>query len=301
MNGYHTAYVPLYQIFDSSDRYDTPAEVLGRVFFWIGSVTHALFTIKSVGEWIGRRLDLEHVHAYWVIFPVGFGVAAFCSPVVGPLSNTNPNSIANESISNFYYSFGVLLWIVLFTVTFLQVVTSHNTDMTKRHGIWFWVACPNTLGYAAISKCVGAGGNPTVCFDDVEPYYFVSIVLFLVLIYASTPHIGFLGRDEFTMAYWIDCFALDTLAMGSGLFYLTNGWEIGGVLEFVFLTIASLGNLIAMLHTLVHLIRKDNVATPQAELHPLSFNKLTRDAIRACLPTLQVQLSVLLFSVSPCF
>lgn len=70
-------------------------------------------------------------------------------------------------------------------------------------------------------------------------------------------------------------------------------------MEFTFLAIAALGNLVALLHTLVNLIRRNAVATPIIRLDPLSFSKLMHDAIKENLPTLQYYLQAIDLDPAP--
>jgi Voltage-dependent anion channel len=128
------------------------SQTFARVLWWIGAVTHALITVAKFGEWIGRRMELEHVHPHWMIFPVGLAVAAFVAPVVGVFADDNERAGGNATLARFFYSFSWLLWITLFVVTFFKVVTQHNSDDRVRHGVFFWLATPCTLGLAEYSK-----------------------------------------------------------------------------------------------------------------------------------------------------
>jgi len=278
------------QFLDSTTNRDSPAQVLGRVFFWIGSVSHCVLTIKCVGDWFGRRLDLEHIHTHWLIYPTGLAIAAFCAPVIGPFAEDKPISIANVSIARFFMSFAWLLWITLFVITFFKVLTGHNSDKSLRHGIWLWIATVSVLGFAELMICLANGEDATLCRDDFELYYYSAMFLFLIFVWASFPRVGFFGRIRFSMAFWIDCFALDTLAICASLSYLTNGWHVSGILEFFFLALAALANLVALLHTLTNLLRKHVVATPEVRLGPLDFVSLMHNALRANFPKIQYHL-----------
>ena len=94
----------------------------------------------------------------------------------------------------------------------------------------------------------------------------------------------------FNMAYWIDCFALGMLANAGAVFYMANGWAFSGVLEFSFLIIAALANVVATMHTMTCLIRRHVVCTPEVELDPLAYMKMTHIAIQNYLATVQYYL-----------
>lgn len=287
-----------YDQFVNPNGTSTPAQYLGRVFFWIGSVPLGLYTISTFGRWVGRRMEFEHVKPRWLIFPTGLAISAFCAPVIKPFADESYTpDVANPMVGRFYFSWAVTLWTILFVVTFFKLVAHHNSDTPERHGVWFWVAAPAALGIAGFSICLVDDRNlvetDNNCLSVFHDYYFTAIFLVLALLWASLPSLGFFWRDEFNMGYWIECFALDMIATCASLFYLLTNWKMSAVLEFVFLTAAALANAVAFLHTLVCLVQKHGVCTPEDKWGPLSFVGLTHNAIRAHLPTLEYYLETI--------
>jgi tellurite resistance protein TehA-like permease/hemerythrin-like domain-containing protein len=267
---------------------EDPPQILGRVLFWIGAIGHALMTVAKVGGWIGRRLELEHVHPHYMILPVGLAVAALVGPVVGAFAESNGNSVGNVEIARFFYSFAWLMWITIFVITFFKVLTQHNSDNRLRHGVSIWMAAPCLLGLADFVICrndnfIGSDH----CAAKFSEFYFIGIFFAMVFFWASLPHIAFFGREKFNMGYWFECFALDTLAACGCLYYTLNGYQLSQTLQFLFLTIASIANTCALLHTLVSVIRQREVFTPENKWGPLSFMKLTHEAFRGNLATLR--------------
>jgi glutaredoxin 3 len=41
---------------------EEPPQMVARVFFWIGAIAHTILTVVKFGEWIARRMELEHIH-----------------------------------------------------------------------------------------------------------------------------------------------------------------------------------------------------------------------------------------------
>ncbi|KAL7580306.1 hypothetical protein ACA910_004342 [Epithemia clementina (nom. ined.)] len=260
---------------------------LGRVLWWIGSVAHAILTVIKFGEWIGRRFEMEHVQAHWMIFPVGLAVSALIAPIVGVFKPDNVNSVANVLIARFFYSFAWLMWITLFVVTFFKVVTTHNSDDRLRHGAWIWVAAPCILAMAEYVICVSDPGfENATCYTLWMDKYFMGIFLFLGLTWATFPYLGFFDKGVFHMGYWIEVFAFDTLAAAASLFYTLNGYQFSQTIQFIFLTIASIANLTAFWHTCAGVIRGREIFTPKVKWGPLSFMKLTHEACRGNMGTL---------------
>jgi tellurite resistance protein TehA-like permease/glutaredoxin len=189
------------ELINVSNKY-SPGQVLGRVFFWIGGLSHTLLSIGAVADWIGRPFTLEHVQPHWLIYPIGLGIAAFTAPVVEPLPNSSQmSSVSTKYIAELFFSFGVLLWIVLLTLSFLKVVLQPVPDNRVRHGVWFWLAAPCVMGLSQFFLCFSIvdGTGPDGCAESFSGYYFASILLFLTLTWASAPQIRYLSVEPFNM------------------------------------------------------------------------------------------------------
>lgn len=262
-----------------------------RTIFWIGALMHCFLTVAKMGEWIGNRLELEHVHPHWMILPVGLSVAGLVTPIVDLFDNAN--SVGNILIARFFQSFAVIMWVVLFTISFFKVVTSHNSDNRLRHGVFMWIAAPCVIGLAEFSICVGDGFERSRCNASFVNFTFIGAFIFLVLLWSALPYIAFLGREQFGMQYWIGCFALDTLAACGALLYAIYGWNATETLMLMGMVIASIANIVCFLHTLAAIVRRRGVFTPEVKWGPLSFMKLTHEAIRGNLITMRQALDSL--------
>lgn len=188
------------------------------------------------------------------------------------------------------------MWICLFVITFFKVVTTHNSDNRQRHSHFIWVAAPCMTGLAEYIMCYGFNSvaNPArvyECAANFTQYYFMAIFMLLCLMYASLPHISFFGSNKFNMGYWTECFALDTVAACSCFYYALTGYYISKVLMVMFIIVASIANAVAFLHTIVSLVRQRGVFTPEEKWGPLSFMKLTHEALRGGIPKLGAALA----------
>jgi hemerythrin-like domain-containing protein len=121
-------------------------------------------------------------------------------------------------------------------------------------------------------------------------YYFLGGILFVGLARAAFPCVAFFWRDKFGMMYWIECFALGTLAACAALYYHLTGYEVSKVLMIIFLVIATIANALALLHTISSLVHRRVVFTPEVKWGPLSFMKLTHEAFRGAMPKLRSSL-----------
>jgi tellurite resistance protein len=279
-----------------SDPHEESAQSVARVFFWIGAVLHTILTIVKTGEWVGRSYELEHIYPQWMILPVGLAVAALVDPVVGAFSNDNAKSVGNHYLARFFFSIAWLMWIALFAITFFKTVTTPNSDERNRHGIWIWVATPCVLGLADFVICSSELEPPfdsAKCTNEFSNFYFIGLFLFLSLSWATMPHINFFGRDPYNAGYWTESFSLSMLAACACFFYSITGYGFNETVEFIFLTVASIANVTAFLHFIMGIIRRRGVFTPEVKWGPLSFMKLTHEAIRGNLPILEQSLELI--------
>lgn len=275
--------------YDVNRTSDGAPQMFGRVLWWIGAIPQALLTVIKLGEWISRRLELEHVHPHWMMFPVGLAAAALTAPIVEPFSQFNSNSVGNIFIARFYYSFAYLMFVVLFTITFFKVVTTHNSDDRVRHGIWIWMAAAGLVGLAQFSICWTSSplDYQDGCVNNFSEWFFITIFLFLGYCVAALPHNAFLGREQYNMAYWFDCFSLDVLAACACLMYALTGWKVTQAIQFIALSAAGIANFAGICHFIIGVINRRGIFTPEEKWGPLSFMKLTHEAFRGNLSTMK--------------
>ncbi len=269
---------------------EEPPQIIARVGFWIGALAQVILTVVKFGEWIARRLEFEHVHPHYIVLPVGLGVAALIAPMI-PLFDPN-NRTDFEGIvfiARFFQSFAVFMFMVLFTITFFKVVTTHNSDPSLRHGIFTWLAAPSILGMSEFSVCFFSQSpvDKNECVNSLANYYFIAMFILLGILYSAMPFIGFIGKEKWGMEYWIGCFALDALAGAACLFYAVTDFRAAENLSIVALSMATIANFTNFLHTGVALIRRRGIFVPNNKWGPLSFMKLTHEAFRGNMATMR--------------
>jgi hypothetical protein len=221
-----------------------------------------------------------------------------CILCVPHLTNGYKIKTIKTIFCRFFFSFAYIMWICLFVITFFKVVTTHNSDNRQRHSHFIWIAAPCITGLAEFIMCYSFNSisNPAgsyQCAAKFTEYYFMAIFMLLCLIYASLPHIAFFGANKFNMGYWTECFALDTIAACACFYHALTGYYVSKVLMVMFLITASIANTVAFLHTLVCMVRQRDVFTAEEKWGPLSFMKLTHEALRGGIPRLSAALSAI--------
>jgi tellurite resistance protein TehA-like permease len=161
-------------------------ERFARVLWWLGAVPHMLMTIAKFGEWVGKRLELEHVHATWLILPVGNLVAAAAVGFVTPLEFESAS--ANTQLGHFFYSFAFFMWLTLFAITLLKVATTHNSDDRIRHSVFIWIAAPSVAAIAQYMLCtreVTDVSQLSACTTGASQLYYIALVLTFGMAWAT--------------------------------------------------------------------------------------------------------------------
>mmetsp|Transcript_17264 Transcript_17264/g.37068 ORF Transcript_17264/g.37068 Transcript_17264/m.37068 type:complete len:980 (+) Transcript_17264:94-3033(+) len=273
----------------------------GRALWWIGAVGHMAMTVVKFGEWVGKRLELEHVHVSWMILPVGNLVAAMVAPLVDALASRHGAATAavyGESLSvelgSFYFSFGYFMWLALFSITLLKVLTTHNSDESIRTLTFVWVAAPAVAGLADLVLCAEREKSDVVapalsvaqCLPTFNQYLYLAIVMLLGLSWSAMPYIAFLGRAPFNMSYWNFVFPLAAIAAACVVYFATTGFLVGRVFAIVGLVAASAGAFVASMHTLILLVHRRGIFTPMPKFGPLAHFNLLHEAIRGAIPKL---------------
>lgn len=250
---------------DETGKEKTPAKV-ARAFFWMGAVAHMLMVIAKFSEWVGKRLEFEHVAPQWIILPVGLAVASLDASIIPmfevSMANEDNHREANIMLARFFLSIASFMWTALFAVTFLKTVVGHNSDPRKRHGVGVWMAAPCVVGLADFGICMNETGDARHCEAEFSSYYFLGIFFFLSFVWMTFRYIAFLGIDKFNKGYWMDCFCIDTLAACAALFYDLNNFNASRTLMVIGLTVAAFSNLVAFLHTLELLLKRRVFFTP---------------------------------------
>lgn len=80
------------------------------------------------------------------------------------------------------FGFALIMWIVLFAMTFQRAVTAANADDRQRPGMWMWVAAPAIACLAYTSILGQLNENGALVFDNVSKnFMFMSLSLFFCL------------------------------------------------------------------------------------------------------------------------
>ncbi len=191
---------------------------LSRVLWAGGAVLHLAFTLKIVSNWLHKDYEIHVINPAWFIPVVG----TMLVPIAGV-------SHADPEISWFFFSVGIVFWIVLFAITFYRVIF-HVPIAQKLIPTLFILIAPPAVGFIAWVKLTGD-------FDAFARilFYFGLFTFLLLLVNADR-----FRRVPFFVSWWAYTFPLDAVTISLVLAYAKTGSPVLGYAAWVMLPLTSL-------------------------------------------------------------
>jgi tellurite resistance protein len=214
---------------------------VAHALWWIGSGLHLVFTLYVLNAWIQQEhFEVQHMNPAWFIPVVGNVLV----PIAGlPLGYVE--------LSWFFFSIGMLFWIVLFTIIFYRVLFHHPIPARLTPTLFILIA-PPAVGFVSYTKLVGG-------LDSFGRVLFFSAVFLTLLLFTQ---IGRFARLQFFLSWWAYSFPLAAITIASFVMH-----ELSGVTAYRMLGIGLLG-LLSLVVTMLCLrtwlaIRAQAICVPE--------------------------------------
>jgi len=170
---------------------------------WIaGSVIHLMFTLYTVNAWIHHEhFEMKHLNPAWFIPAVGNVLV----PVTGI-------QLGFVEISWFFFSIGMLFWIILLTIIFNRIIF-HNPMQEKLVPTLFILIAPPAVGFIAYMNLTG----------ELDAFarilYFAGLFLTILML----VQIKRFAKLQFFLSWWAYSFPLAAITIASfHMFELTQ-------------------------------------------------------------------------------
>ena len=186
---------------------------VSHILWILGSLLHLGFTLYVMNIWIHHdKFEIHHINPAWFIPVVG--------NVLVPVAGTAHGYV---EVSWFFFSIGIIFWLVLFTIIIYRVLF-HNPLPAKLMPTFFILIAPPAVGFISYVKLAGGIDN----FAHV--LYYSGLFLTLLL---ATMALRF-TRIQFFLSWWAYSFPLAAITIASLLMYELTGKQgfavIGGLL-----------------------------------------------------------------------
>ncbi len=187
---------------------------------WVtGSSLHLLLTLYVMGVWIHHdHFEIHHINPAWFIPVVGNVLV----PIAG-------GPLGFPEVAWFYFSVGILFWLILFTIIVYRMLFHHPLE-ERLMPTFFILIAPPAVGFLAYLQLTG----------DLDPFarvlYYIG--LFLTLLLAT--QIGRFLRIPFYLSWWAYSFPLAAIATATLVMYEQTGLSAFAGLAWVLLTLVTL-------------------------------------------------------------
>jgi tellurite resistance protein len=189
------------------------------VLWVLGSSLHLLLTLYVMGVWIHHEhFEIHHLNPAWFIPMVG--------NVLVPIAGV---PLGFSEIAWFFFSVGILFWLILFTIIVYRMLFHHPLP-ERLMPTFFILIAPPAVGFIAYLQLAG-GLDP---FARVLYYS----GLFLTLLLAT--QIGRFLRISFYLSWWAYSFPLAAIAIATLIMYEQAELSVFAALAWVLLTLATL-------------------------------------------------------------
>eukprot|EP01038_Epipyxis_sp_PR26KG_P006363 gene6363-8763_t len=261
----------------------------GGALIWIGAIIQMLITVFKVAELVYTRVAEEFLSPQIMMGPVGNYIAAvgFC---VWQLDYSGDNHIGKVNyveLARLWFGVASLFAITFFVITFRKSVLDHHSENRSRPTLFIWLATSSIVGpaYYAVSAYDAAVGNGVF----YQSMWCISLFFFVIVSYGMVFNFYTYEKD---MGIWIVPFSFSAFALNTIQYDRIIGDVIGlfNVLSIITLTIASVSTAVCGATTLSWVCDL-TLFLPRNKWGPISFMKLTHEAIRFYLPKLGEQLS----------
>ncbi len=176
-----------------------------RVLWMAGAALHLLFTLFVVNTWIHHEhFQVHHINPAWFIPAVGNVLV----PVAGM-------PLGYPDISWFFFSIGILFWVVLMTIIMYRVIF-HDPIEARLMPTLFILIAPPAVGFIAYMRLM----------PELDPFarilYYAALFLTLLLFTQA----GRFLRLKFFLSWWAYSFPLAAISIASLVMFERSGTDL---------------------------------------------------------------------------
>lgn len=205
------------------------SQELSRFLWILGSSLQLIFTLNVLTRWI------HHPH-----FKIAHSTPAWFIPVVGnilvPIAGVEHGFY---EVSWFFFSIGLIYWLVLKTLIFNRVIF-HDPLPDKLLPTLFILIAPPAVGFISYMKL---NNEVLDSFARILFYAAAFVVLLLITQFARFSRIGFF------MSWWAYSFPLAAFTIATQVMYVRTGAPVFSALSYIMLAVVSAVVLLLLVKT----------------------------------------------------
>ncbi|MBL3590420.1 MAG: SLAC1 anion channel family protein [gamma proteobacterium endosymbiont of Lamellibrachia anaximandri] len=215
--------------------------VAAEPLWLMGTVMHIGFTLYIMSVWIHHdQFEIHHINPAWFIPVVGNVLV----PVAGM-------QLGYTEVSWFFFSIGIVFWIVLMTIIFYRIMF-HSPMPEKLMPTLFILIAPPAVGFLSYIKLTG----------DLDAFarilYYVGLFLTLLL----TTQYRFFIRINFFLTWWAYSFPIAAITIATLVVYEHSGSVVHAGLSWVLVTLLTL-LIIMLLYRTARAVSRHMICRPE--------------------------------------
>jgi tellurite resistance protein len=215
--------------------------LVAKYFWGIGVVLQLVFTIKVLSYWIqSEHLQVGHLNPSWFIPVVG--------NILVPAAGVE---LFSPEISWFFFSIGIVFWIVLFSMLFNRILF-HPPVPAKLLPTFFIMIAPPAIGFVSYLKLSG-GLN-----DFSRVLYYFALFMFVLLL----AQMKYIHKAVFYLSWWAYSFPVAAMTIASIVMFHVTGLMFFKLVGYGLLAILT-GVILFLLGKTVVAIRKKEICVEE--------------------------------------
>ncbi|KYH34759.1 hypothetical protein CLTEP_12240 [Clostridium tepidiprofundi DSM 19306] len=171
---------------------------ISKILWYFGTIIHAIFTYKIISVWMFHpNIDIKNFNPAWFIPVVG--------NIIVPIAGVKHFNI---ELSWFFYSIGLLFWIVLFTIFIYRIIFHHPLPEKLLPTLAILIS-PPAIGFISYVKLTHSVDS----FARILYYFALFLTTFLLKEYKL------FSRIKFYLSWWAYTFPISAMTIATALMY----------------------------------------------------------------------------------
>jgi tellurite resistance protein len=213
---------------------------LALLIWQIGGIGQLLLTLLILSRWIHHdHFEIHHISPAWFIPAVG--------NILVPLAGVEN---ASMELNWFFFSIGLLFWIVLFTIIMYRMVFHHPLPENLLPTLFIMIA-PPAVGFISYLHM-----EPDL--DNFARFLYYSGLFLTLLLLVQTPRFA---KLPFSLSWWAYSFPLAAMTVATLMMYEETGKSYFQIIAYALLLVLT-GVILILLYKTFNAARHNQICLP---------------------------------------
>ncbi|MGE5152910.1 MAG: SLAC1 anion channel family protein [Bdellovibrio bacteriovorus] len=208
----------------------------------LGSALHLVLTLYVMGVWIHhQQFEIHHINPAWFLPVVG--------NVLVPIAGV---PLGFVEVSWFYFSVGMVFWLLLFAIILYRVLFHHPLP-ERLMPTFFILIAPPAVGFIAYIELAGG----------IDPFarvlYYIGLFLALLLLTQASRFFAI----QYYLSWWAYSFPLAAITIATFAMFEQTGLGAFAAIAWVLLTLVTL-MVLYLLYRTFEAVRAKSICTPSS-------------------------------------